>query len=330
MKTKNVSVLILWIICVFIMLGILAAGPGCREGESPGAGTAADKSRARAAPTTGQSRRAADEGITTGGQRPGRASSRRNEDGEGEEDKREQRQVRRLSGVFLKRFDHARHRKLEYRVTLTYRTENLTRSRRELLEIIDKHRGFLKSASSSVLGSHEYMNTKFFVPVQNLYDALLDLDKIGRLISENITVTDHTGDLFERGLRIELDRQRIARRARSLRTSPATRNYMERERALEESEESLLRTRVERWRLEDKVALARIAVYLRGREMPPRPSVIKVPPYIKALYGLANFFLYLTYVLVWISPLLVILILIIWKRRWILGLFRRKRQGPAE
>lgn len=216
------------------------------------------------------------------------------------------RDERKLDFVFIKPFRAADGRLLEYRIDLTYRTERFPASRLRLLEIVGK-RGFLETASSSTSASHAGMNTGFYVRADEVYEALKELDDVGRLESENIRVTDHTEEWVNQGRRARREELRMARRSKVTGIAPAARNWREREEALERSEDSFDRAEQARWKIKDRTAWARVNVVLLGPELPPR---VTVPEYKRALYGLFNLLLEFSYVLLWLIPLWLILLIV--------------------
>jgi len=133
MNTKNASVAVFRIICLFIMLGLLAAVPGCRERERQDDGAKAEKGRAPRSPRTGQSGSSpkfADEDLDVGRQRREGASGREDGSGEAVEDQKQKEASRpALIRIYekLKRLRQARNRKPECKEPPKRRTENLAR-----------------------------------------------------------------------------------------------------------------------------------------------------------------------------------------------------------
>lgn len=210
-------------------------------------------------------------------------------------------------------------RLLEYNVALQYQTQDFMKARALVLNIASRH-GFVTSSSASS-GKNSALHTEFAVRIDSLYDVLKELDALGDLVSENIQVTDHTENNYAQKLRTDRESLRIARKGRSAEAGdPTAKNWAERQASLEKSEDAQDLAELERWKIKDRVSWARISVNIEG---PAAPATIEVPPYQRALIGLINVGLWLSYALIWLSPLLLLGGLLLWKRRWLLGLFHR-------
>ena len=218
--------------------------------------------------------------------------------------------------------DETKHRLLEYYINLTYNTNEFEKSRRDLQEILSKY-GFVASSNASTTGSYAYMSIHMKVRADKFYDALLEFDTLGELQSENIRVTDHTENMFVQRLKLRRERIRLQRKAGLTRISPKSENWERRNRSYEQSEDREDKARHEKWKIMDKTSLASVNIYLKGPELPPG---VTVPLYKKAFIGLVNMFLEVVYVLIWLLPLIIIVLIIIWKRKQIIGIFRKKKE----
>ena len=233
-----------------------------------------------------------------------------------------------LQGHFLAPMDLAKERLLEYRVELTYETKDILLSRRALLAVVSKY-GYVKSGSAALDESTATVASDVYVKSEKLYDALMELDKIGMLLAENITATDHTEDMALQNLKEKRERVRIARKGiASGQATAASRNWNDIENSLSLSEDGLDDAEHKKWQIRDKVAWACIHVDLNGPEQPGR---IKVPKYVNAFIGLLNALLILAYGLIYIIPFAALAVVLVWKRKEILGIFRRKksRRSPG-
>ncbi len=228
-------------------------------------------------------------------------------------------QAQGLGPVGLVPMQKAGDRLLEYHVALQYRTTDFMKARALVLSIASRY-GFVASSSASS-GRSSSLNTEIVVRIDSLYEVLKELDALGDLLSENIRVIDHTENNFAQKLRTDRETLRIVRKGRSAEAGdPTAKNWAERQASLEKSEDAQDLAELERWKIKDRVSWARIAISLEG---PAAPDMIEVPPYKKALIGLVNLALFLSYALLWISPLLLIGLLLLWKRRAIAGFFGR-------
>jgi hypothetical protein len=228
-----------------------------------------------------------------------------------------------LIGHFLAPMEFARERLLEYRVDLTYESKELMTSRRELLGIVGKY-GFIKGGSSSLENKIPLAVSDVYVKSDKLYEVLQELDRVGTLLAENITVTDHTEEMALQERTVKREQLRIGRKnAASAQVAPATKNWNDIESSLAQSEDKLDASEHAKWKIRDKVAWAWIHVNLKG---PDQPERITVPRYTDAFVGMINILLGLLYVIIYILPFVVIAGLIVWKRKQIAAIFRRKKK----
>lgn len=227
-----------------------------------------------------------------------------------------------IQGHFIAPMELAKERLLEYRVDLTYECTDLVKSRMELLGIVSK-RGFIKNSSASVETHKAFMTSDLMVKSEKLYDILQELDRVGVLRAETITVTDHTEQMVLQDRKVKREQTRITRKNIAAgQVTAAAKNWNDIENSLERSEDTLDTSEHARWQIRDKVAWAWVHVSLKGPDVPNR---IEVPRYSDAFKGLVNVFLWLIYALVYIIPFAILAGLIIWKREKIAGIFRRKK-----
>ncbi len=201
------------------------------------------------------------------------------------------------AGVFLAQPD-AKGRLLEYIVTLNYSYKDFSQSRKLLLNIASRY-GFVKSANSYLNEDSPSMTTEIHVRSESIYEVLTELDALGELTSENITVQDHTENSIWQARKLRREQIRGARRSQAMAVDPAARTYQERENSLAQSEDSQDLAEQEQWKIRDRVAFAKITVQLQG---PEAPAKIEVPVYRNAWVGFLNFLLKLVYVLIYILP----------------------------
>ena len=249
--------------------------------------------------------------VHSGGLKKGRFKNKENFRGTGKKADSQ----RRLSGAFLIPFEAARERLLEYNYHLSYRTESFHKSRQALLKIVGEN-GFIKSGNSSVSGTYPYMQMVLYVRAENFYKVIQELENLGRLVSERPGTIDHTENMVWQGIKAERERIRVRRKANIARTGQTSKNYLERVRTQEDSEDRLDKTKFERWKIKDKIQWGRIELNLRGPEQPVR---YRVPVFKNAWIGLVNLSMDFLYGLLDNLPLLAALILLYWKRKLIQG-----------
>ncbi len=214
----------------------------------------------------------------------------------------------------------------EYQLQLSYTTTEFMKSRALLLSIAGK-RGFLDEASTS-LDDRARMHAQFIVRSAELTEVLKELDGLGVLTSERIVSTDFTESYVLQERTAAREEIRARRKAHISTGGLLSKNWSERNASLEASENNLDRALHEQWKLRDRARWARVTVQLLGPETTP---AVAVPPYQRALIGLANLALSLSYLLLWLSPVLVLAIVLWLLRRrvehWLARL--RGQQTPA-
>lgn len=192
-------------------------------------------------------------------------------------------------------------RRLEYNIAVSYQIESLKPARAFFNQWIPRY-GYLISESASGQ-QNGYMSLQVRIRSSQLYAALTDLDAIGALTSENITVTDHTeNSVYQQMLAA---REEIRNRRRTLanaNTGTGAKNWEATENLLSQSEDKQLQTRIEEWRIGDRTGWATLHVTLA---LPVTATVapVEVPEFRNAFVGLLNVLLMLVYALIYILPL---------------------------
>ncbi|AYV57092.1 DUF4349 domain-containing protein [Leptospira kmetyi] len=193
-------------------------------------------------------------------------------------------------------------RLLEYNIQLSYECTDLIKTRKELLDFISKY-GYLETSSATNSVS-PYMSAKVHVRSAKLYEALLELDKLGILLSEEISTVDHTEGMVWQKRKLTREKIRLSRRNNAnSQIGAGAKNWEAIEESISTSEDELDLAEQETWRIKDRVAWATISV---GFSLPTPPDKIQVPQYKNALVGIANAFLQLTYYLLWWLPFLIL------------------------
>ena len=168
-----------------------------------------------------------------------------------------------LKTHFIASFIKARERLLEYHVQMTYECENLLKSRQELLGITSKY-GYIKHSQSTTEGSHIKMRADIYVKSDSLYMCLNELNKVGILLSETISVIDHTEDMAFNEIKIKREQIRIIRRNRAFNQSNLKgKTWKDRDNSLERSEDELDKREYEQWKIRDRISWAKINLHLK-------------------------------------------------------------------
>ncbi|TGK05923.1 DUF4349 domain-containing protein [Leptospira selangorensis] len=194
-------------------------------------------------------------------------------------------------------------RLLEYKVDLNFETKDFIAARKFLLELSGKY-GFVQSESLQNWGgdTEPSMTAIIHVKSSDLYQVLMELEKIGTLTSENIQVEDHTENYTLEQIHAKREKIRIARRT-DLGARSTPKNAAEIEELLGQSEDSADSAEFEKWKIMDRVNWAKISIHMYG---PKKPKVVEVPSFGDAFIDLASLGLKLILSLIYIIPLALI------------------------
>jgi Domain of unknown function (DUF4349) len=195
-------------------------------------------------------------------------------------------------------------RRLEYNIAVNYQIDALKPARAFFNQWIPRY-GFLLSESAS--GQHNgYMTLRVRVRSSNLYAALNDLDAIGALTSENITVMDHTENSVHQQMLAAREEIRKSRRTTAnANTGTGSKNWEATENLLSQSEDKQLASRMEEWRIGDRTGWATLQITL-SLPVVATPAPVEVPEFRNAFVGLLNVLLQLVYAMIYIVPLLLV------------------------
>jgi len=192
-------------------------------------------------------------------------------------------------------------RRLEYQANLTYQAADLKAARAFFNQWVPRY-GFLQSESASAHGDG-YLTLSARVRSANLYAALAELDAIGTLANENITVIDHTENAVYQQMVADREQIRLRRRAAAASQNAATsRNWQAAESLLAASEDTQLQNKIAEWRVNDRVAWATITVQL-SLPVVPKPAAVEVPLFQNAFVGVLNLLLQLLYLAIYLVPM---------------------------
>lgn len=192
-------------------------------------------------------------------------------------------------------------RKLEYNLAVNYQIDSLKSARAFFNQWIPRY-GFLLNETASG-ENNGYMTLRVRVRSANLYTALNDLDAIGKLTSENISVHDHTENaVYQQMLAAREDIRNRRRTLANSQTGTGSKNWEATENLLSQSEDKQLATRIEDWRINDRIGWATISITL---SLPATPYVapVEVPHFRNAFVGLLNVLLQLIYVGIYLVPI---------------------------
>lgn len=206
-----------------------------------------------------------------------------------------------LGQVFVP-LQNTSERLLEYQVQLSYQTQNLIKTRKDILGFITKY-GFIES-SSAVNADSPYMSLRIRIRSEKLYEALIELDSYGVLLNEDISTVDHTEGMVWQKIKSNREKIRLGRRTNANnQISANSKNWQAIEEAITDSENNLDQSEHEIWKIKDRVKWATLSLNFSS---PIPPDKIQVPIYKNAFVGILNVFLELTYYIIWMVPFLIL------------------------
>ncbi len=307
---------------IFITAAVLVAG--CKQ-ESPDhqeRNRLAQEARTAAPAATGRMAEEADiDQSVTGGTADGR---RANQPGApGQQDEGGFFTAVRMKSMLVRPMEKAAERLLEYHVSLEYQCADFQKARQELLAIVSQY-GFIRSGRTDIGGTSS-LNLGIAVQAKDLYRFLLDMDRIGKLSCERINVNDLTEQMVLSQRQARREDIRLQRKTRGLAgISAAARNWQTIEESIARSEDSQDQAEHRKWQVMDRVNWASVSVSLEPL------GAVHVPPYKKALYELLDLVLWIPYALIYLTPIILIFMLIRWKWNSISGMFKKKEEDKKE
>ncbi len=198
-------------------------------------------------------------------------------------------------------------RLLEYKIYLTMKSNNILSSRQEILSIIQKE-SILKKMEISFFNDFQTLQVEILTPVSSLYPTLLELAKVGKLISEKVETVDWTEHNQKQKIALERENIRLTRRAKAGKEGSATNwTWKDREELLEKSENKYDEAKLETWKIQDSIRWAKIYIQIEGKEV---PFQIQYPNFRNTFISSINFIFNAIDSIVWFLPLLIILALI--------------------
>ncbi|HNE54026.1 MAG TPA: DUF4349 domain-containing protein [Leptospiraceae bacterium] len=223
----------------------------------------------------------------------------------GNKQRKEREEVKNIPGNLDKPLnpitDAAKTRFLEYNIQLSYKVEDINKTRENLLNIVKKD-SFISRSQTNLSTGYESMFVQIYIPVGTMYQTLVELDKLGQLTYEDIQTEDLTDKNEEQKIKLSRESIRGSRRSRvANKGSVENWNWKDREDALERSENAEDQAKLESWRIKDRVSWAKVNLTLSGKELSNR---IQFPNYKNAFVSAINFLLEISYSLVWLVPVL--------------------------
>lgn len=195
-------------------------------------------------------------------------------------------------------------RRLEYSVNLSYQITDLRNARAFFNQWIPRY-GFLLSERASGLEGG-YLSLQVKIRSAQLYQALSELDSIGILVSEQISVTDHTEAGVLRRLTAAREELRLRRRSLSLQRAGAqSKNWQAAENLLAASEDKEVQNRIDEWRINDRTAWATVTIAL-AMPVLRQTATIQVPHFRNAFVGVLNVLLQALYLSIYLIPLVLV------------------------
>lgn len=203
--------------------------------------------------------------------------------------------------------DISSERLLEYKIYIVLKNEDLLSSRKELLSIIQKT-SILKKSDFSMQNEFETFQMEVLTPITNLYSLLIQISKIGRLLSEKVETIDWTEHNQKQKITLERESLRAQRRAKAGQEGSATNwTWKEREELLERSENNYDIAKLETWKIQDSIRWAKIYIQIEGKEVPIQ---IQFPNVRNAFISGLNFIFRLLENIVWLLTVFLVFIIL--------------------
>ncbi|TGK81209.1 DUF4349 domain-containing protein [Leptospira montravelensis] len=210
-------------------------------------------------------------------------------------------------------------RLLEYQIQLSYQTQDLIKTRKDILGFISKY-GYVEN-SSAVNTDSPYINLRIHIKSEKLYEALMELDTYGVLLNEDISTVDHTEGMVWQKIKSNREKIRLVRRSNANNQTLAnSKNWQVIEEAVTESENNLDSSEHEIWKIKDRVKWATLNVNF---STPIPADKVQIPTYKNAFVGILNLFLELTYYLIWMIPFVVIAVVLYFPLKKIYVYFKK-------
>lgn len=210
-------------------------------------------------------------------------------------------------------------RLLEYQIQLSYQTQDLIKTRKDILGFISKY-GYIEN-SSAVNTDSPYINLRIHIKSEKLYEALMELDTYGVLLNEDISTVDHTEGMVWQKIKSNREKIRLVRRSNANNQTLAnSKNWQVIEEAVTESENNLDSSEHEIWKIKDRVKWATLNVNF---STPIPADKVQIPTYKNAFVGILNLFLELTYYLIWMIPFVVIAVVLYFPLKKIYVYFKK-------
>ena len=205
-------------------------------------------------------------------------------------------------------------RKLEYIIVISYETQRFHEARLTLLDTVSKY-GFL-SDCKSYIQEYPYLIANFKIKTENMYQALKEFERIGKLTSESIQAIDHTEEIMILNRKYEREQERIKRKEGAIESKEKTySDWDSKEYELAGQEDRMDELKMKQWRMEDKLAWASVHFEIKGPMLPPKEKPVDMPQFSNAFNHVIKTLLNFAYALIWISPYILglAIVIIIWR-----------------
>ena len=200
---------------------------------------------------------------------------------------------------------------LEFQVQLNFEVINFVDARKKLFKMIDKY-GYIDHSAASA-NNDTHMNTSFYVRSSQLNKFLIEVEKVGKLVFEEIHAIDHTANHAWQKTLIRREGIRGKRKQNALKGSPSRKNWQDREDSLSGSEDNLDKAQHEKWKIMQRIEWARVEVSMLA---PPKVKSIDTPAFRDTFVNLVSILLSILNALIYILPVTLVgwLIYRSWKK----------------
>ncbi len=188
-------------------------------------------------------------------------------------------------------------RQIEYKVNLLVKVKNALETREKFLQVL-KPNSILKYSGTS-FNDFETYQVEVLTPVGKLYETLLEISKLGKIETENVSTEDLTEYFEEQKIKTERENSRSKRRSSAATEGSAqVKNWKDREDLLALSEDNLDKAKLETWKVKDRISWAKVSINFQGKEL---NDSFQIPNFYNAFVSAVNFIFSIAYGIVYLS-----------------------------
>jgi hypothetical protein len=220
------------------------------------------------------------------------------------------------SQLLPQKMPKAKDRLLEYRVNYTIKCDDLSLARSRVLRFAQDY-GFLAHISIERETTDPSLSARVYVERPLMYQAMQKVADFGRITKESLSVRDHTQSMKWQQIQAEMAQRQWGRRQKG-----GSKGDWQGEKMLSEAESTRAQARYKKWQIKDKINWVLMKFRLEG---PKGIRPIETPSFADALNRALEVLLYTLYLLLMLSPLVLIGLGLFGLIRW----FKKRKAGKT-